>query len=227
MIFVLLSLHSHLICKLSAWVILFIYCNWILKLPFMTLNFFINLILEGWKLSYAFQVGEDVHTHTSRAAIASVDYYYVLLFVYIFICSRWIRPCCVWCYRFRALYSVALRIRHHCSAAVINLRVRPVGYVIALLSRENVFVIQCLHYYWLHFIKSQKSCSQCHNVFLEFLCFQFCMVALRHFIFPLVSGGQSLSGECRRHHRSVSLVHVFSMCAHLCPVVVVCSQFIV
>jgi hypothetical protein len=42
--------------------------------------------------------------------------------------------------------------------------------------------------------------------------FQFCVVALRSFIFIVVFGGQSLRGKCRRHR----FAHVFlsSSCAH-------------
>jgi hypothetical protein len=42
--------------------------------------------------------------------------------------------------------------------------------------------------------------------------FQFCVVALRLFIFIVVSGGQSLRGKSRRHR--LSLVSVSSWCAH-------------
>jgi hypothetical protein len=42
--------------------------------------------------------------------------------------------------------------------------------------------------------------------------FQFCVVALGHFIFIVVSGGLSLRGECRRPH--LALVSVSSWCAH-------------
>jgi hypothetical protein len=42
--------------------------------------------------------------------------------------------------------------------------------------------------------------------------FQFCVVALGHFIFIVVSGSLSLRGECRRPH--LALISVSSWCAH-------------